>query len=381
LRRNILVIIILALLVKLIYLGFAAGINKFTNNKNAQIDYSELISTLKKNDAFWYEKISITSYPEIENTKDLGYSSGSEFKQSEWAFFPFYPFLVNTLTYIPGVDINLSFLMISLLFSLLGFVLFFVFLKNHLKNPDQSLFITLLLIFFPFHFYFSVFYTEAVFFCFLMGSFISLQQKKYCLTFFLIIPLTLIRPNGIILLVPLYLFMLENEGILSKENFSIKLIFSKKNLTRSLVFLSGPIAFLLYGFYQKSMTGEFFAFSIAQQGWYREFMFPLLALFREGNLANQFNSVYTILFLLLAVFSWKKFPVSLNVLIWLSLLLPLTSGSVQSMPRFISLIFPFAIVIGSWMYQWKYRYAALGILFLLQLLSFYTWLAEMPVSY
>lgn len=380
-RRNILIIILVALFVKLIYLGFAAGSFEFCLNKSFQSDYSGLISTFKKNDAFWYEKIAINGYPKIDNKYDLGYSSGSEFKQSEWAFFPFYPFLVNTLTYIPGVDINLSFLLISLLFSLLGFVLFFVFLKNYLKNPDQSLFITLLLIFFPFHFYFSVFYTEAVFFCFLMGSFVSLQQKKYWLTFLLIIPLTLIRPNGIILLVPLYLFMLENEGVLSKKNISFTMIFSKKNLERSLFFLSGPIAFLLYGFYQQEMTGEFFAFSIAQQGWYRNFMFPLLALFREGNLANQFNSVYTILFILLAAFSWKKFPLSLNVLIWLSLLLPLTSGSVQSMPRFISLIFPFAIVIGSWMYQWKYRHAALGILFLLQLLSFYTWLAEMPVSY
>lgn len=380
LRRNILIIVITALLIKLIYFGFAVGVFEFIPSKSFKADYSGLISTLKKNDAFWYEKIALDGYPVIEDKLELGYSEGSEFKQSEWAFYPFYPFLVKTLTNIPGVDYNLSFLLISLIFSLLGFVLFYIFLEGYFNKPRESLFITLLFITFPFHYYFSVFYTEAIFFCFLMGSFVSIQQKKYWLTSLLIIPLTLIRPNGIILLIPLYLFMLEGEGLF-KGGFSLKKIFQKENIFRSLFFLAGPIAFFVYGIYQLEMTGEFFAFSIAQQGWYREFMFPLLALFREGNLANQFNSIYTILFILIAAFSWKKFALSLNVLIWLSLLLPLTSGSVQSMPRFISLIFPFSILVGSWVYTWKYRNVALSVLFLLQLFTYFFWLTDMPISF
>lgn len=379
-RRNILIILIAALVIKLIYFGFAIGVFEFTDKPGFKPNYSGLISTLKKNDAFWYEQIALKGYPVISNKLDLGYSEGSEFKQSEWAFFPFYPFLIKILTYIPGVDTNLSFLLISLSLSMLGFVLFYVFLEDYFDKQGEALFITLLFITFPFHYYFSVFYTEAVFFCFLMGSFVSIQQKKYWLTSLLIIPLTLIRPNGIILLIPLYLFMLEKEGLL-KSGFSMKKIFQKENIFRSVYFLTGPVVFLLYGIYQLEMTGEFFAFSIAQAGWYREFMFPLLALFREGNLANQFNSFYTILFILIAAFSWKKFPLSLNILIWLSLLLPLTSGSVQSMPRFISLIFPFSILIGSWIYQWKYRAIALSTLFLLQLFTYYFWLTDMPISF
>jgi hypothetical protein len=380
LRRNILIIVVVALVIKLVYFSFAVGVFKFTDSKSFHVDYSGLISTLKKNDAFWYEKIALNGYPVIEDKHDLGYSEGSEFKQSKWAFFPFYPFLIKTLTNIPGVDTDLSFLLISLIFSLLGFLLFYVFLEGYFKKQGEALFITLLFIIFPFHYYFAVFYTEAIFFCFLMGSFVSVQRKKYWITSLLIIPLTLIRPNGVILLIPLYLFMLDAEGLLD-HGFSLKKNFQKENIYRSLFFLSGPIAFFLFGFYQLDMTGEFFAFSIAQQGWYREFMFPLLALFREGNLANQFNSVYTILFILIAAFSWKKFPLSLNILIWLSLLLPLTSGSVQSMPRFISLIFPFSMLIGSWIYNWKWHNFALSALFLLQLFTYYFWLTDMPISF
>ena len=65
------------------------------------------------------------------------------------------------------------------------------------------------------------------------------------------------------------------------------------------------------------MTDHYFAFIKAQAGWYKEFMFPLLSLFRRGDLATQFNSVYTILFMLLAIVMAKKLPLSLNVLIWI----------------------------------------------------------------
>lgn len=381
LSRNILILVVAALSVKIFYFVFAIGVYHFSEEKTFKADYGGFISTLKKNDAYWYEKIADYGYPEIEQKEDLGFHYGSGFKQSEWAFFPFYPLMVKAFSNIPGFDVNLSFLFISVVFSVLGFVLFYIFLTGYFKDTKEALLITLLLMCFPFHYYFSVFYTEAVFFCFLIGGFVSIQQKKYRLTSLLIIPLTLIRPNGIILMIPLYLFMLENEGLLSKKNISFDKLFKKQNLIRSMYFLTAPVVFLLYGFYQQNMTGEFFAFSVAQKGWYREFMFPLLALFREGNLANQFNSVYTILFILLAIFSWKKFSLSLNMLIWLSLLLPLVSGSVQSMPRFIGLIFPFSILFGEWIYRWKYRYIAVSILFLVQLATYYFWLTDQPISY
>jgi hypothetical protein len=64
------------------------------------------------------------------------------------------------------------------------------------------------------------------------------------------------------------------------------------------------------------MTGYYFAFSIAQAGWYREFMFPLFAFFRRGDFATQFNSVYTILVIILSAMIWKKLPLSMNLLAW-----------------------------------------------------------------
>ncbi|MEJ2595552.1 MAG: hypothetical protein P8100_10615, partial [bacterium] len=167
---------------------------------------------------------------------------------------------------------------------------------------------TLLLMVFPFHYYFSMFYTEALFFTFLVGSFLSISKKKYSLFSILLAALVLIRPNGIVMMLPLYLYMLEKEGIFQKKKLLWPELMAKNNLARTAWFLSAPLVFVIYGYYQWKMTGEFFAFSIAQEGWYREPRFPFLSLFREGNLANQFDSVYAIAFMILAIIGWKKLP-------------------------------------------------------------------------
>ena len=380
-KKQILIIIIAALLIKLFYFGFAIVVYQYSDNRGFKPDYEGFISTLKKNDAYWYTKIAINGYPKIENRDDLGYHDGKDFKQSVWAFFPAYPLTVRLFSKIPGIDLNTAFLLVSVLSSVLGFIAFYLFLKVYLNDKEKALFYTIVLMTLPFHFYFSMFYTEALFFFMMISSFLAVFKKKYLIMSLVLIPLTLIRPNGIILIMPLYLFMLENENLLKKYKFDWKGIFNKRNINHSLYFLTGPIVFVIYGFYQQYMTNEFFAFSIAQQGWYRDFMFPLLSFFRQGDPAIQFNSVYTIFIILVAAFSWKKFPLSLNMLIWINLLLPLTSGSVMSMQRFIIVIFPITMIFGGWLYKSNYRYAAVTGLFLLQLATYYFWLTGHPISY
>ena len=158
-------------------------------------------------------------------------------------------------------------------------------------------------------------------------------------------------------------------------------LFSRRVVVQSLLFLSGPIAFLLYCIYKKHMTGYYFAFSISQAGWYKEFMFPLLALFRRSDFASQFNSVYTVAVIIISISAWRRFPLSLNIFIWTSILLPLCSGSTISMPRYIATIFPISILIGYWFYTARFKYYLLGALFLLQLFVFYYWLIWNPFSY
>jgi hypothetical protein len=129
------------------------------------------------------------------------------------------------------------------------------------------------------------------------------------------------------------------------------------------------------------MTNFYFAYVKAQEGWFKEFMFPLKAMFRDAVLWSQFNSFYTLLAFIVSIFLLKKLPLSLNLLIWLSLLLPLSSGSVVSLPRFISVLFPITILLSQRLTENRFYPFVVVILFGLQLWSFYPWIYSEALSY
>jgi len=362
--------------IKIIYFLFAILVSSYYKDIGISFTYQSYTNTIKKNDSYWYDKISREGYSKITNKRDLGFHDGIHYKQSEWAFFPMYPLLIRGTNFILSSDFNSSGIFWSVIFSILGFIGFYIWLKD----SEKGFFYTLVLMCFPFHYYFSMLYTEAIFFTLLIFCFVSIRNKKFWQLSVLLIPLTLLRPNGIVVLIPLFLYFLEQQNILVKYKISLSKI-NKKFFVESLYFITAPLAFISYCIFAKQITGEYFAFTIAQTGWYKEYMFPLFAFFRRGDFMTQFFSYYTIIFIVIAIFSRKKFPLSMNILIWVLLVLPLCAGSVTSMPRFISLIFPFSIIIGSWIYKIRYRYLVLISLFSLQLITYYFWLVGDSLSF
>lgn len=364
--------------IKILYLTFPMVIGKANTDQSI---YDQYIKITKKNDAYWYQKIATNGYPEITDERELGYAEGANIKQSEWAFFPFYPIVNKIIIDATGTNYNNSALIMSLLFSTLSLIGFFWFVLIFFKSESLAFFSTLVWCCFPFTYYYSMFYTEALFFTFMIFSFITIYYNKYFLFSILLIPLVLLRPNGIIILLPLYLFFLEQKGILIGYKVKWNELFEFKSLLHILPYLIGPIALMLYCYYQYKMTGHFFAFSMAQSGWNRELTFPLLAFFRQGDLSTQFNSIFTIILMIYAIIIWKKLPLSMNILIWISILLPLCSGSVTSMTRFTSVIFPLFLVLGNVIYKVKYKYTILFFILALHFLSYYVWVLGMPISY
>jgi hypothetical protein len=87
--KNILILLSFCLLLKASYLLLSVFLENGKDNKTL---FNEYVSIVKKNDSFWYEKITKEGYSKINQKSDLGFSQGKNFKQSEWAFFPFYPF-------------------------------------------------------------------------------------------------------------------------------------------------------------------------------------------------------------------------------------------------------------------------------------------------
>lgn len=375
--KVILKLIIASLLVKFAYLL----LNAFITGNASSISLDSYIGLIKRNDSWWYERVVTDGYPEIREKDSIGSVIDGVWTQTQWAFFPFYPAMNRIVMKLFNTDFNHSAFFLSLLFSFLSLIGFYYFALQQLKDTKKAFFSSMVFLLFPFHYYFSMMYTEAVFFTFMIFSFLALENKKYGWFAVLIVPLVLTRVNGLIVLIPLYMYHLEKENILSKKHLYIKEIFTKHNIKMSCMFLSAVIAFGLYCLYQKEKTGFFFAFNVAQAGWGRETVFPLKALFRHSNFMTIFNSIYIILTAIIAVFAWKKYPLSLNIWIWLSLLIPLSSGSVVSVPRFISVLFPITIFIGEWLYSRKYHYITLILLFVFQLWTFYFWISGSSFAY
>ncbi|NQY11802.1 MAG: hypothetical protein HRT71_20080 [Flavobacteriales bacterium] len=374
--KNIIVLLLFSIGIKTAYLIISVSVNGSSGNL-----FHEYVKTVKKNDSYWYQKIAQNGYPTITEKRDLGFSEGVNFKQSSWAFFPFYPVVVVTTSKYTGLTFDKSFLLWSITFSLFAILGTYWFGLIYFKDHSIAFLSALVLFSYPFAYYYSMFYTESMFFTFLIGSFISIHYQRYWVLALLLIPLTLLRPNGIVLLLPLYLYMLERNGMLEKFKMDWAGLFKKENIIRSAAFLTSPLVFFMYCFYQLEKTGFFLAFSIAQAGWYRELSFPIVSFFNRGDLATQFNSVFTIIVILFAFFIRKKLPISLNTLVFVSLLLPLCSGSVISMTRFVSIMFPLFLVLTILINQVKYKYLVVLAIFVIQFGSFYMWVINHPFSY
>ncbi len=339
-------------------------------------------SVFKQNDAGWYEKIAMNGYTVIEHKESLKGWMSEKHQQSEWAFFPVYPMLIKGCMYILSLDFNITAFIITLILSTGSFILFYKYAGMHYKEDKTAFLATIFFILFPFNYYYSMMYTEAPFFILMMLSlFTIIKNKNYWLL--LLLPLlTLLRPNGIVVAFTLYLFYFQqhieknNIGYLQPHKW-----LNKQFIIGSIPFLAAPLALIAYCFVQFHMTGDYFAFETAQAGWYKKNMFPLLALFRRGDMANQVNSIYTCIIMAIAVWNIKKIKWSYSVLIWLTILLPLSKGSVISMPRYISILFPIMLLLYNYVKAMRYKAMIFAASLVLQLCMFYYWLHQTNFSY
>ncbi|MFN8295528.1 MAG: hypothetical protein U0T69_04995 [Chitinophagales bacterium] len=335
------------------------------------------LSVFNKNDAGWYLRIAENGYPHIRNQEALRGFVDGHLEQNSWAFFPLFPFLIHTVANAFHVSAGAAAFIIIFLFSTGCFILFYQCAQLFLKDDEKAWYCTLLFIVFPFNYYYSMFYTEALFFTFMLGSILSVYYKKLYWLALLLPALVLSRPNGIVVAFIIFIYFLcqywENKSSFRTVVYDI--------IKASAWFVVVPITFLSYGWYQYRVTGDFFAFSTAQYGWDRHDMFPFLALFRKSDLQNQFNSIYVCVILFLSILFYEKIPFPFQLLIWMTILLPLGRGSINGIPRYISILLPFYYIATQYLWNFRFRYYFLAILYVLQLGNLWFWFKCAPFSY
>lgn len=378
-KLHIIQIILIAILIKVIYVVFAFVVDSMSQDFGFGHDAEGIVSLFKRNDSYWYEDICTRGYNEITDARDLGWSNEESFHQSNWGFMPGYPILIKGLCSF-GLSFNTSGFILAFCFSLLAFVLFYWLASIWFNDNKNGFFATLLFMCFPFHYYFSVLYTEPIYCALLIGMLLAVIKKRWVIVACLASYLVILRASGIVLILPLAIFILENQGVLSKLKLR-KSLLSKDAIIGLVPLIFPALAFVGYCYFQSVNTGDPFAYSTAQQqGWNREFMFPLAGLFRSGSFVGQFNSFYAIVFMVIAFSGMKRLTLGYNLILWFPLLLPLAAGNVEGLPRYISTIFPFMFLFGYWLKNVKWKMLVLPILFGIQLYTFYFWLISHPFS-
>ncbi len=277
-------------------------------------------------DTGWYLSLAKNWYSPI-------LSQGQEtLNQANYAFFPLYPFLIKCLGTIIGNNF-LAGLIISNVFLIIACVFLFRLAKLEFGSDELALKSVKYLFLFPVAFVFSGVFNESLFLALLIFCFYFAKKGNWFLAGISGLFLSLTRFIGVFVVLPL-LFEYFKERKLKQVKLDIFFL------------ILIPLGLLSFSVYNHYLTGDFLAFAKIQDSWGRYFTNPFLVLFdnlRAPNIYALFAAYFTLVFLVFLIVFYKKMKFSYWLLGIYSIFIPLLTG-LESMPRYILIIFPFYIL-------------------------------------
>ncbi|MEK7110982.1 MAG: mannosyltransferase family protein [Patescibacteria group bacterium] len=303
---------------------------------------------------------SIWSWGGFDGVHYLTISESGYVADFTQAFFPFFPWVIGIFSKYLSLNSLYSALLVGNLSLLVVTCLFWLLLRIDFK-AGQSRQIILSLLFFPTAFFFGAVYGESFFLSLVFGSFLAARKKKWLLAGVIGAMATATRFVGIFLIpalvVEYWLQLKESGKSIKSGKFSAVIpvlsicivsfgliaymVYSQQHFNDALKFIHSQPAFgasrsdkiiLLYQVFWRyakmAVTVDFFSLL-----YYRISMEVLSA----------------VIFLILGLISFKNTRLSYAIFGFLSFLAPTLTGTFSSMPRYILVMFPVFIMIGSWL--------------------------------
>ncbi|MEK7166703.1 MAG: mannosyltransferase family protein [Patescibacteria group bacterium] len=286
-------------------------------------------------------------------------------------YFPLFPLLLRGLGRLFADD----YLILSGLF--VSFVCFIgaIYVFQRLLDIDygynvNKFRILLMQLVFPTSFFFAALYTESLFLLLVMLSFLLARKKKWWLCAAVGSLATFTRITGIFLLPALLWEFFQDHKSKNQENSkniknsapSSLIIKGFQPLIRSPILYLLPIGLISYMVYLQIFFGDALYFWHAQGVFGAEraghsLVFPLQTLWRYIKIITTVSNGDALLpalmelgaFLLgvvLLVKASKSVRISYLIFSWLVLFVPLLTGTLSSLPRYVLLAFPIYIVLG-----------------------------------
>jgi hypothetical protein len=273
---------------------------------------------------------------------------------TDMAFFPLYPLLIRIVGSLLG-----NYLVAGLIISNAAFLfglLFFYKLVEHQYNRAVAHRAIFYVSIFPTAIFFSAVYTEALFFALTVASFYYIREHKWLAAGIFGGLAALTRVEGVLLLVPYVIEALTPSAAGSWRN-------PLAGRARTLRVIAGGLLTVLglaiYMFVLWVLRGDPFYFSHVQAHWNRHLAAPWVSVWHslvlmvtshtpQTTAGQAIELAFTALMIAVLVAGVNRLPRSFTAYMALSILMPLSTSSLMSMPRFALVLFPMFIVMALW---------------------------------
>ncbi len=304
-----------------------------------RLDTQNLIQDgLTRWDSGWYIGI-------VQN----GYSSKSV------AFFPLYPILMRMLNRITGSSSISGLLIANLSFFLALFYLYAITKQDYDDNTaGRAVFYIAAA---PSAFFFSTVYTESLFLLFVTAGFYYARKSKWGLACIAGALASATRITGVLVGVFILFEAFWQKGIrflpkpwsvrnqidLLRKDIGI-LPQTIKGIIASIFSVTGIVAYMAYLYRE---FGDPLAFLHVQGSWGRSVGFDWFLRILQDH-SQKLDIFFTIVFIPIVIITFIKFRPSYGLFTLLSFMIPLVSGSILSMRRFVIVFVPCYILLALW---------------------------------
>jgi hypothetical protein len=274
---------------------------------------------------------------------------------TDMAFFPLYPLLIRIVgTFIGnGLIAGLLVSNATLFFGLL----FFYKLVEHQYNRAVAHRAIFYISIFPTAVFFSAVYTESLFFALTVASFYYIREHRWLTAGLLGALAAMTRVEGVLLVLPYAIEVFSPGGAHPWHH-------SFASRPRALRIVAGalliPLGLCAYMAWLWILRGDPLYFSHVQSHWNRHLAFPWVSVMHSFNeiakahgaaltVANQtIELLFTGMMLAVLFAGFRRLRPSFSSYMGLSILVPKSTSSLMSMPRFALVLFPMFVILALW---------------------------------
>ena len=278
----------------------------------------------------------------------------SGYSGTEPAFFPLYPLLIAGLGTLTNNHLVAG-LLISNVASFFALLYLYKLVEHEFNRQvaHRSIFYVSI---FPTAIFFSAVYTESLFLFLSVASFYYVRERRWVLAGLFGAFASLTRVEGVLLAVP---FLIEWAIALYESRRDV-FKWPLDSLVRPLLGVCIiPLGLVAYMGYLWVLNGDPLMFSHVQAHWGRHLAPPwqsfehavriMTGHYAPQTVANQLLEVtFTILMLAVLAIGFRRLRVSYIAYMIVSILVPMSTSSLMSMPRFALVLFPMFALFGLW---------------------------------